>query len=189
MAYEAGRRALPEYAHRFSPKKFTQHQLLACLVLKEFMRIDYRGLAALLADCPELRAAIHLQRVPHFTTLQKAADRLLTSRPANRLLDETVALARKARLLRRRVKLAAVDSSGFESHHASRYFVRRRAKGGNTSGKWQRTTYRRFPKLTLLCDCATHIILAAVRWCLSSCALLISGSPWNGRIARNCGAA
>jgi hypothetical protein len=73
-----------------------------------------------------------------------------------------VALARKAKLLRRRVKLAAIDSSGFESHHASRYFVRRRAKGGKTSGKWQRTTYTRFPKLALLCDCETHIILSAV---------------------------
>jgi hypothetical protein len=29
---------LPLYAHKFSPKKFTQPQLFACLVFKEFMR-------------------------------------------------------------------------------------------------------------------------------------------------------
>ena len=69
--------ALPAYSHRFSPKKFTQHQLLACLVLKEFLKTDYRGLVNFLADCPSLWAAIDLEHVPHFTTVQKAADRLL----------------------------------------------------------------------------------------------------------------
>ena len=42
-AYVTAQRALPAYAHRFSPKKFTQHQLFACLVLKEFLKTDYRG--------------------------------------------------------------------------------------------------------------------------------------------------
>jgi hypothetical protein len=45
-ALATARRALPEHAHRYSPKKFTQHQLFACLVLKNFLRTDYRGLAA-----------------------------------------------------------------------------------------------------------------------------------------------
>ncbi len=76
-AYAMAQGALPAYSHRFSPKKFTQHQLLACLVLKEFLKTDYRGLVEFLADCPSLRAAIELQHVPHFTTVQKAADRLL----------------------------------------------------------------------------------------------------------------
>jgi len=38
--------ALRPYAHPCSPKKFTQPQLFACLVLKEFLRLDYRKLAA-----------------------------------------------------------------------------------------------------------------------------------------------
>ena len=40
-AYDGAKRALPAYAHRFSPKKFTQPQLFACLVLKEFLQLDY----------------------------------------------------------------------------------------------------------------------------------------------------
>ena len=52
-----------------------------------------------------------------------------------------------------------MDSSGFEAHHISHYFVRRRAKGGK---RLQKTTYRRFPKLDVLCDCSTHLILAAI---------------------------
>lgn len=37
-ALEVGRRTLPDYAHRFAPKTFTQPQLFACLVLKAFFR-------------------------------------------------------------------------------------------------------------------------------------------------------
>ena len=80
-AYVTAQRALPAYAHRFSPKKFTQHQLFACLVLKEFLKTDYRGVVGVLADCPDLCAAIQLDNVPHYTTLQKAADRLLKKTP------------------------------------------------------------------------------------------------------------
>ena len=63
----------PRARHMFSPKKFTQPQLLACLVLKEFLRLDYRGLAAHLADHPDLARLIGLKAVPHYTTFQKAA--------------------------------------------------------------------------------------------------------------------
>ena len=80
-AYLTAARALPPYSHRFSPKKFTQHQLLACLVLKELLKSDYRGVCQVLADCADLREAIELKCVPHWTTLQKAAARLLKKTP------------------------------------------------------------------------------------------------------------
>ncbi|HEV3447133.1 MAG TPA: hypothetical protein VG099_21010 [Gemmataceae bacterium] len=35
---------LARYAHRFSPHTYTQPQLFACLVLKVFLKTDYRGL-------------------------------------------------------------------------------------------------------------------------------------------------
>ena len=162
VAYKVARRTLPAYSHRCSPKTYTQHQLFACLVLKEFLRLDYRGAEALLAESDSLRATIDLERAPDFTTLQKAHARLLRLPVSNRLLDETIRLARKTPLLRSPVKLAAIDSSGFEAHRVSNYFVRRRAPYGKTTGKWQVTTYRRFPKLAVVCDCSSHLILAAV---------------------------
>ena len=85
-----GSEALPLYSHRNSPKKFTQHQLFACLVLKCFLKTDYRGVVAHLADCPSLAEAIELGSIPHYTTLQKAARRLLAAAPARWLLDATV---------------------------------------------------------------------------------------------------
>ena len=94
-AYAVGKDALPQYAHRFSPHKFTQHQLLAVLVLKEFSRCDYRKVSAMLTDCPDLCRAIDLKVVPHFTTIQKAAQRLLILPKAKVLLRTTLELARK----------------------------------------------------------------------------------------------
>src|SRR6266567_1325465 len=87
VAYRIGRMALATYSHHFSPKKFTQPQLFACLVLKEFSRKDYRGIAALLQDLPELCQEIDLSVVPHFTTLHKAARRLLRIHFVRRLLS------------------------------------------------------------------------------------------------------
>jgi hypothetical protein len=161
VALDVAGDALPPYSHRFSPRKFTQAQLFVCLVLKEFFKTDYRGISAILADTPDLRRVIALKKTPHFTTLQKASRRLLRSANVQRLLDATVARAgpRPRRKRRRRVRRAALDASGFEAHHVSHYFVRRRAKGGN---RWQTTTYKRFPKLTLLCHCRRHLILSAV---------------------------
>ncbi len=161
-AYRAAQDALPAYAHKYSPKKFTLHQLFACLVLKEFLKRDYRGVVGVLADGAELREAIGLKHVPHWTTLQKASDRLLKSRPAQRLLDATVRLARRKKKLKKRVKLAAIDSSGFEAQHTSRYFAKRRQKLGKDGKRKVKVSYKHFPKLTVVGDCRSHLILAAV---------------------------
>jgi transposase len=97
--------------------------------------------------------------VPHFTTLHKAADRLLRKRSANQLLDATLRQARRANLPRRKRCLAAIDSSGFEAHHTSHYIVRRRSAGQK---HWKKMTYRRYPKMAVVADCHTYLILAVV---------------------------
>jgi len=153
-ALAVARRSLPQYAHRYSPKKFTQHQLFACLVLKNFLRTDYRGLAAHLQDHPTLLAALNMPCVPHFTTFQKASRRLLQSRPARRLLSATVRLhlGRK-----RRVQRAAIDSTGLECSAASSYFVRRRNRLGTP---WKTVVYHHYPKLGVVSGTDDHFIYA-----------------------------
>jgi Transposase DDE domain len=153
-ALATARRALPEYAHRYSPKKFTQHQLFACLALKNFLRTDYRGLAAHLADNPALVAVLGLTQVPHFTTFQKASRRLLRAEPVRRLLKASIRLhlGRK-----RRVKRAAIDSTGLECTSASGYFVRRRSRVENP---WKTVVYHHYPKLGVVCSTDDHFIFA-----------------------------
>ena len=159
FAHAVGEMVLPAYAHKYSPQKFTLSQLFACLVLKEFLRFDYRKLEAFLRDAPELVAAIELKTVPDHSTFQKAAKRLLNCAAVERLLSGTLELARFQGRLGARSELAALDGTGWESRHASRYFVSRRAKGLKTR---QDTTYRRFPKAGVLCDCRSHLILSIV---------------------------
>lgn len=89
VAHEAARRTIPPYAHRFAPKKFTHWQLFACLVLKAHQQQDYRGVWQLLLDSAELRQAIGLSKVPHWTTIQKAAERLLKAPRVESLLETT----------------------------------------------------------------------------------------------------
>ena len=77
QALAVGARALRPYAHRYSPRVYTQPQLFACLVLKTFFKTDYRGLVTLLEDFAELRADLGLDKLPHYSTLCYAAGRLL----------------------------------------------------------------------------------------------------------------
>ena len=76
-ALRVARDALPAYASKFSRKDFTQHQLFALLVLKTFLKTDYRGLTQMLVDFSELRDDLGLAKVPHYSTLCKASQRLL----------------------------------------------------------------------------------------------------------------
>ena len=94
-ALAVAQQALPDYAHRFSPRKFTQAQLFALLVLKAHQKKDYRGLVALLEEMPQLVRDLGLKTIPHFTTLQKAAQRLLGYSPVQQLLAGTVERFRK----------------------------------------------------------------------------------------------
>lgn len=153
-AWRIAQSSLKAYSHRYSPKKFTQHQLFAVLVLKNFLQTDYRGVVQQLKDCGDLAAEIELQNIPHFTTLQKAARRLLKTSSVKALLDETVhqQMGRRSRL-----PTAAIDSTGLECTAASGYFVRRRKRVGEA---WKKVIYHRYPKLSVVCDIENHFIFA-----------------------------
>jgi hypothetical protein len=74
---EAGKEALTPYSCPKSPHKFTQPQLFALLVLKQFFKLDYRGLVQWLGRWQELREALGIQRIPHYSTLCYAEERLV----------------------------------------------------------------------------------------------------------------
>jgi hypothetical protein len=80
-ALEVGRQALPPFSHRFSPKKFTQPQLFAIAAVRKFLGLDYRGMQVRLAEWRELRDVLQLQRVPNYSTLCYAEQRLLKKSP------------------------------------------------------------------------------------------------------------
>lgn len=119
-ALAVGNASLRCYSHRYSPQKYTQGQLFACLVLKVFFKTDYRGIAVFLEELTDLRRTLGMRQAPHFTTLHKANARLLTRRRFRQLFSRTV---RRLFGRRRRVRLAAFDSTGLECGHTSHYFL------------------------------------------------------------------
>lgn len=87
-------------------------------------RKHYRSIVQLLELAPELARAIGLRRIPHYTTVQKFFRRLST------VLFEDI-LSRTAMLFELS-GVVAIDSTGFSTNRASRYFMLikyRRKKG------------------------------------------------------------
>lgn len=159
-AYAAAKVSLPAYTHLKSPKKFTQHQLVACLVLKEFFTTDYRGIAAILEDSSDLQKILELKQIPHFTTLQKTAQQVFNKKYFQKLLQGILKEAKKRKIMENTIKLAALDGTGFDSHHVSRYFVQRRDR--EVKEKYQTAHYQRYPKAGIICDTKNHLIISGV---------------------------
>lgn len=90
LAHQVGSDVFELYSHEYSPRTYTQPQLFACLVLKTYLGLDYRRFHGLLEDCPELVRSIGMGKIPHFTTFQKATERLIRVPRVRKLLDETV---------------------------------------------------------------------------------------------------
>jgi Transposase DDE domain len=128
LAVRHAARVLPAYSDPSSPKVFTQRQLLALLVLRRFLRATYRGVVEHLALMPELREALALKKLPHFTTLQKFDARCDVEALVNRIL------AHVARDLTGGSRHdGAMDSTGLETTSASAHFV---ARNGRKRGRF-----------------------------------------------------
>lgn len=95
-AYGLAVAILKEHRSKFSRKDFTSPQLFACLVLREHQKKSYRGLVALLKDCPHWCADIGLKKVPDHNTLCRAHKELVKPGVVERMMDLSIATAREA---------------------------------------------------------------------------------------------
>src|SRR4029079_5315324 len=73
--------------------------------------------------------------------------------------EAVLAQALRQKVRKQRVPLAAIDGTGLESRHVSRYYVKRRSRGGDRD---QVITYAKYPKVVFVVDGQSHMILAAV---------------------------
>lgn len=153
VALAVGKSALPAYSSKFSRKDFTQPQLFALLVLRKFVKADYRAMEALTYEWSDLRKLLGLKKVPHFSTLCYAEERLMGDGSFPKLLKAVTAKAKGLGLIGKKPE-AAIDATGLETRHTSAHYVKR-------------TGYKRFlryswPKLTAVCDTQSHLIVGAV---------------------------
>ena len=120
------------------PKGFHAASVVCLPGAEELLKTDYRGVVAQLADSPSLREAISLEQVPHYTTLQKAARRLLASVPVKRLLNATV---------RRQLGPQAARAAGGHRLDRARMQLRERllrAAPSAVGTPWKTVVYRHY---------------------------------------------
>jgi hypothetical protein len=134
LALAVAERVAPDRASRFAPRRYRQPQLLACLLAKERLRLDYRTAEELASASDGLRSALGLARVPDHSTLwwharHRVGPDLVAAAPA-----ETVRLLGP----RPEPRQVALDSTGLWLSYTSWYFVRRAERDRGQRGwlKW-----------------------------------------------------
>ena len=103
-AYALAAAVLKNHPSKFSRKDFTGPQLFACLVLREHQKKSYRGVVALLMDCPDWCADIGLKKVPNHNTLCRAHKQLVKPGVVEKMMDVSIATARDLQRRQRRNK-------------------------------------------------------------------------------------
>ena len=135
LAHQVASETLPERAHRFAPKRYTQPQLLACLLVKEYLGLDYRTTQETLEVSDGLREALGLAVVPDYSTLWRFAHDKATADVIASAMVETLRLFKASGHDPPKRALIAIDSTGLFCGHASRYFDQRRRKGSTATYK------------------------------------------------------
>jgi hypothetical protein len=131
LAMQLGARHLADFGATTSRHDFTQRQLMACLILRAYLKTTYRGVLDLLAVSPSLRRELALEdKLPHYTTLQKFSARSKVLEIADAMI-QTIGQAAGAPTFG--AGAAAMDATGLETTTASAHFQCRR---GGQRRKW-----------------------------------------------------
>lgn len=159
VALAVSEEVLPAYAHRFSPQRFRQPQLLAILCLMRYADWTFRAAEVRLSEHAELRGALQLEAVPHYSTLYRFMLRV-NERVIAQALAEVVRRLEKLHRVRpspRRPQrhTVAVDARGLAPGSISTFFVRRREQHGGQAMPW-----RYWLKWLLAIDVDLRVVLA-----------------------------
>lgn len=131
LAMKLGARHLADYGATRSRHDFTQRQLMACLILRAYLKATYRGVLELLSISPSLRQEMGLHdKLPHYTTLQKFSERSKVLEIADAMI-QTIGQAAGEPVFAQGA--AAMDATGLETTTASAHFQCRR---GGQRRKW-----------------------------------------------------
>ena len=163
LALTLGRKHLAAYGSPTSRKDFTQPQLMTCLILKVYKKCTYRGIMEDLQCSAELRQVLGLEKVPHWTTIEKFAKRANVMEVAEAMLVTILeaALAHEREVEPSLFLAAAMDATGLESSSASAHFVSR-------SGK----TRRKYVKVSVAVLCGS----------LLPASLVVDWGPTNDKV-------
>ncbi len=142
LAMQLGARHWADYGATRSRHDFTQRQLMACLILRAYLKATYRGVLELLSISPSLRQELGLaDKLPHYTTLQKFSARTKVLEIADAMIRS---IGQAMGLKSFGQGAAAMDATGLETTTASAHFQCRR---GGQRRKWVKVS------TIVLCGC------------------------------------
>src|ERR671911_2352818 len=98
---------IPLFLRRKSNHIFTVWQHLVLLVVRQYEAKSYRMFVEWLVEAYYLREFLQLSHIPHFTTLQKSADRV-NSMLLEKIISSFIILTGTRHIF------AGIDSSGFK---------------------------------------------------------------------------
>ena len=133
---------VPKYFRYVQKKTFDNYQHIFLLVAKEHTKYGYRMFVESLYDS-KIPSYINLKKIPHFTTLQKFADRL-----SAKLLNTLVFMTKS--LFKTSGNMLGADSTGMELDHASSHYCKRINREEPIKG---------FVNLNMICDVKNKNIL------------------------------
>jgi hypothetical protein len=120
LALRLGQCHLSRYGSVKSRKDFTQPQLMACLILKAYLKATYRDFCDQLSVSSQLREALGLRKVPDYSTLCKFAAKPRTQEVLEGML---VSLAQEMQALHPSERQeAGMDATGLETTGASTHY-------------------------------------------------------------------
>lgn len=151
LALELSGEYVSEYGAAKSRHDFKQKQLMACLILRAYLKTTYRGVIDLLRGHGGLRRELGMERkLPHYTTLQKFGARSQVEEIADAVIARIGRAALKAGG-RRGQQAVAMDATGLETAMASAHFV---SRAGRERKRWL--------KLSLIMVCGSLLPLGSV---------------------------
>ena len=103
---------LPEYSSKYSRKDYTLRQHVVMLCLKIKLKQRYREFCEILDLMPEIKQILGIEKVPHWTTLDKNFLKMKNSVLMILLYAESLGFA-------------SVDATGFDTRHASKQYLNR----------------------------------------------------------------
>lgn len=133
-------KAIPKYFSKFSNKIYCNHQKLTLLVLRQKLKLTYRGLIEWLEVTEEVCLLLGLTKLPDHSTLVKF-DKRISASLLNGLINMKEAIT------------VAVDSSGFETESKSYHYR-------NVYNMKEKQRARRYLKVSLAVDSDKQFVLS-----------------------------
>lgn len=131
LAYVVAQASVPRCAHPKSPRRFTQPQIVVCLLLTQYLNLSYRNTEEWLLASAEVRAVLELAEVPDHTTIARMLKRLTLPRLEAMLAQVLTQLEGKE-------EVVALDATGFRFTQASAYYTTR---SGRKYRDWVKGVY------------------------------------------------